>query len=74
MGSNDQIMQGGRKSFTNAFSSNLNSVYLKTFPWWETHLKINPNQSLELWKDLSLRLMVKRFQRSSQVQFPSCWP
>ena len=29
---------------------------------------INPNQSLELWKDLSLRLMVKRLQ----VQFPSC--
>ena len=32
MGSNDQIMQGGRKSFTNAFSSNLNSVNLKVFP------------------------------------------
>ena len=30
MGSNDQIMQGGRKSFTDAFSSNLNSV--KIFP------------------------------------------
>ena len=24
-------------------------------------------QSLELWKDLSLKLMVMRFQRSSQV-------
>ena len=69
-------MQGWRKSFTNAFSSNLNSVNLKKFPrsWWETHLKINPNQLLELWKDLSLKLMIKRFQWSSQVQFTSCWP
>ena len=32
MGSNDQIMQGGRKSFANAFSSNLNSVNLKISP------------------------------------------
>ena len=40
--------------------------------WWGTHLKLSPNQSLELWKDLSLRLMDKRFQKSSQVQFPSC--
>ena len=32
MGSNDQIMQEGRKSFTNAFSSNLNSVNLKICP------------------------------------------
>ena len=31
MGSNDQIMQGGTKSFTNTFSSNLNSVNLKIF-------------------------------------------
>ena len=69
-------MQGGKKSFTNEFSSNLNSVNLKIFPrsWWGTRWKINPNQSLELWKDLSLRLMVKRFQRLSLVQFPSCWP
>ena len=37
------------------------------------HLKIDSNQSIELWSDLSLRLMVKRFQRSSQVQFLSCW-
>ena len=70
------IMQGGKKSFPNEFSSNLNSVNLKIFPrsWCGTRWKINPNQSLELWKDLSLRLMVKRFQRSSLVQFPSCWP
>ena len=39
--------------------------------WWETHLKINPYQSIELSKDLSLRLMVNRFQRSCQIQFPS---
>ena len=32
MGSDDQIMQDGRKSFTNAFSSNLNSVNPKIFP------------------------------------------
>ena len=32
MGSNDQIMQGGTKSFTDAFCSNLNSVNLKIFP------------------------------------------
>ena len=32
MGSNEQIMQGGRKSFTNAFYGNLNSVNLKFFP------------------------------------------
>ena len=70
-------MQGWRKSFTNAFSSNLNSVNLKKFPrsWWETHLKINPNQLLELWKDLSLKLMIKRFQNveSSSVYFLLAW-
>ena len=61
---NDQIMQRGwggggvgGVSFPDAFSNNLN---------------INPNQSIELWKDLSSRFMVKRFQRSSQVRFPSC--
>ena len=32
IGLNDQIMQGGRKSFTNAFTSNLNSVNLENFP------------------------------------------
>ena len=52
MGTNNQITQGGRKSFTNAFSSNLNTKPEK-FPqlWGETHLKINPNQSIKLWKD-----------------------
>ena len=31
---------------------------------WDTHLKISFNQSTELWKDLSLKLMVKRFLKS----------
>ena len=49
MRTNDQIMQGGRKCYTNAFSSNLNTK-LENFPWtwWETHLKINHYQSIEL--------------------------
>ena len=38
----------------------------------EDILEINPNQSLELRKDLSLWLMVKGLQRSIQVHFPSC--
>ena len=29
IGLNDKIMQGGRRSFTNAFTSDLNSVNLK---------------------------------------------
>ena len=32
MGSNDQILQGEKKGFTNAFSNNLNSANLKNFP------------------------------------------
>ena len=32
IGSSDQIMQGGKKSFTNTSSSNLNSVNLKISP------------------------------------------
>ena len=71
MGTNDQIMQGGRESFTNAFSRNLNTVNLKILPGHGgRHLRINPNQAIELWKDLSLMLMVKRFQRLNQVHFP----
>ena len=31
MGSNNQIMEGGEKRFTNPFSNNLNSVNLKIF-------------------------------------------
>ena len=73
METNDKIMQGGRKSFTNTFSINLNAVNLRIFTsHGETHLKINPYQSIELCKDLFLTLMVTRFQRSSQVQFSSC--
>ena len=33
------------------------------------HLKINPYQSIEILKDLSFSLMVKRLQRLSQVDF-----
>ena len=32
MRNNDEIMQGEKKSFTNAFSSNLNTVNLKISP------------------------------------------
>ena len=32
MGSNDQIMQRGSKSFNNVFSSNVDSVYLIFYP------------------------------------------
>ena len=43
----------------------------------DIHLKIKLflfkiNQPIELSNDLSLRLMFKKFHRSSQVQFPSC--
>ena len=65
------LMQWGRKSFTNTFSSNLSSVNLKNFPGHGG--RHNSNQYLELWKDLFMRLMVKRFQRLSQVLFRSCW-
>ena len=59
MRSNDQVMRGGRKSFTNAFSSNLNTKS-EIFPrtWWETRL--NEKQSLPVYRimdqimDLSL--------------------
>ena len=72
MGTNDQIMQGGRKSFTNAFSSNLNTVNLRIFPAMVGGTL--ENKSLPVYRimeDLSLRLVVKRFQRLSEVQFPS---
>ena len=55
----------GEEKFQNCKSEN----FLQ--PCWETHLRINSYQSIELWKDLPLRLMVKRFQWSSQVQFLS---
>ena len=76
METNDQIMQRRRKSFTSAFSSNLNTANLRIFPghWRKIHLNINTYLSIELWKDLSVKLMVKRFQRSIQDQFPSRWP
>ena len=38
----------------------------------EAHLKINPYQSIELLKDLSLRLVVNRFMVKGRVKF--CFP
>ena len=35
----------------------------------EAHLKINPYQSIELLKDLSLRLVVNRFMVKGRVKF-----
>ena len=59
-------------SFTNAFSSYLKTVNLKTcHSWRDIHLKINilsPDQSTELWKYLFLKLIVKSFQRLCHVQ------
>ena len=75
-GTNGHIMPGEGASFTNAFPSNLNTVNLKIFPnhvGWKSVLKIKPCQYIELWKDLSLWLTVKKFQRLCHVQFPSCW-
>ena len=46
----------GGGSFANTFSSNLNTEFSS-----EKHLKINPNECIELWNELYLRLMVKRF-------------
>ena len=67
MGTNDQIMQVGGKVLQMGCSIIRNAFYSKSEnflqSWWETHLKINPNQSIDLWKGLSLKLMVKRFQR-----------
>ena len=48
MKSNDQVMRGGRKSFTNAFSSNLNpksDIFPRT--WWEK--RFNEKQSLPVY-------------------------
>ena len=72
MRSNDQTMQEGRK-FHKCIFRYFEQCKSENFfrLWWETHLKINPYQSLELWEDLSLRLTVKRCQSSNQVQFPS---
>ena len=67
--------QTGRESFKNAFSSNLGTVNLTIFP---NHGGIyfgrqSLQHSIELWKDLSLRLVVKRCQKSCHVQFPLFW-
>ena len=48
----------------NVFSSNLNTVNLKIFP---KHGGIFTSRYIELWKDSSSRLIVKRFQRLCHV-------
>lgn len=42
--------------------------------WSFALVNINPKHFIELWKDLSLRLIVRRFQRSCKVQFPLSRP
>ena len=72
---NDRIIPRWEERFINALSSNLNPVDLKVFPnhsgifisRWSRH------NSIELWKDLSLRHIVKKFWRVCHVQFPSYW-
>ena len=71
----DRIIPRWEERLINAFSSNLNPVDLKIFPnhsgifisRWSRH------NSIELWKDLFLRYIVKKFWRVCHVQFPSCW-
>ena len=72
---NGHIMPRAKGSFTNSFSCNLNVVNLNIicnhggiFTWRESL-----GHSIELRRDLSLRLIAKRFQRLFHVQFPSCW-
>ena len=57
--------QEGKENSTNAFSSNLNTINMYSFP--------QPWCIMHLWKDLSLTLIVKRIMRVCRVQFPSCW-
>ena len=73
MGANDQIMRWEDGNFHKCIFQLSEHCKSENFlrPWWETHLKINPNQYIEIWKIFSLRLMIKRCQRSSQVKFPS---
>ena len=61
-------------SLTNVIFSKQNTADLKVLP---NHsgiyaCRLSPNQSIKLWKDLSLRLTVTRFKRSYHVQFPLC--
>ena len=67
-----QIMPGG--SLTNAFSSNQNTVNLKVLPNYSGiyTCRLSLYQSIELWKNLHLRLTVMRFQRSYHVHLPLC--
>ena len=61
-------------SLTNAFSSNQNTVNLKVLPNYSGiyTCRLSLYQSIELWKNLHLRLTVMRFQRSYHVHLPLC--
>ena len=41
-------------------------------PWWNIHLTVNPRTFYGIMKELSLRLIDKRFQRLCHVQFLPC--
>ena len=72
---NDQNMP--RELVTNAFSSNLNLLNPNIFPnhWGILTWRKNSDQSIELLKELPLRLVIiKRFQRSRHHQFYSFDP
>ena len=74
-GTSHQILPSRDGSFINAFSSSLDTVYLKIFA---SHVGIftwsqSPDHSTELWKDLYLMVIVKRVQRLCHAQFPACW-
>ena len=60
--------QGGR-NFTKCIFQWSEHCKSETFSqtWWDSHLKKSLDHSIELWKDLPLRLIVKRFQRLCHV-------
>ena len=60
----DLFGESSTNGFSFEFSSNLKHCKSGNFhrPWWETHKKIYLFQSIELWKDLSLRLRVESFK------------
>ena len=51
----------------------MSKLNLKIFPRYGKLFTgtLIPDRMIELWKDLSLRLIVKRFQRLCHIQFPS---
>ena len=74
METNDQMVQGGGNVSQMHFPVICKSEHCKSEnfprPWWGAHWKINPYQSIELLKDLSLKLIVKRSQKSVKFSFP----